>query len=186
MIKANHGNTAVMPHDTDTRNAPILGRQPLSPDHPLNDATPVNIRAIVSNMLALVQRITDLAKHESRTVPSQTGFYPIALLADASGNVLCDEAGVPVVVRAPVDVLAIAPDGISDQGGRTVLFAQPNRLVKRAEAAEHAGTSTSMLKRAEAKGELRAVKVGDRDTAYFMADLNGWMMRRILPRDEKS
>jgi hypothetical protein len=171
--------------DRDTCKDTLEDSHGLAASHPLNDDTPVNIRAIVSNMLTLLQRITNLAKHESRTVPSQTGFYPIALLADANGNVLCDEAGVPVVVRAPLDLLGIAPDGIDAQGGPTVIFAQPNRLVKRAEAAKTAATSTSTLKRAEAKGELRAVK-GDRETSYFMADLNGWMMRRILPRDDKA
>jgi hypothetical protein len=43
----------------------------------------------------------------------------------------------------------------------------------------------STLKRAEAKGELRAMKVGDRDTAYFMADLNAWMMRDMLKTKQK-
>jgi len=125
--------------------------QPLPADHPLNDATPTWVHAITRAMLSLLKRIADTAAHESKTVSSQTGFYPITLLADAKGNVLCDEGGVPVVVRAPVDVLAIASDG------RTVFFGQPNKLVKRSEAAGIAGTSTSTLKRAEANGELCAL-----------------------------
>jgi hypothetical protein len=164
-------------------NDPAFKVRPLSPAHPLDDDTPTNIHAIVSNMLALIRRITDLAKHESKTVRSETSFYPIAILANANGDVICDQDGVPVVVRAPLDVLAI---GIDEQGGRTVLFAQPNKLVKRAEAADITGMSVSALKRAEVKGELRAAKPGGRDTSYLMADLNGWMLRRILPRsDEK-
>jgi hypothetical protein len=75
------------------------------------------------------------------------------------------------VVGAPVDVLAISLNGIPFQGGRTVLFTQPNQLVKRAEAAKIAGVSTSTLKRAEVDGELRAIKVSERDTSYFMFDL---------------
>ena len=153
--------------------------QPLPADHPLNDATPTWVHAITRAMLSLLKRIADTAAHESKTVSSQTGFYPITLLANAKGDVLCDEAGVPVVVRAPVDVLAIASDG------RTVFFEQPNKLVKRSEAARIAGTHTSTIKRAEANGELRAVKVGERDTSYFMADLNGWMLKRLLPDELK-
>ena len=170
-----------MPRPRAKNNDPAFKVQPLSPVHPLEDDTPANIHAIVSNMLALLQRITDLAQHESKTVPSQTGFYPITLLAKANGDVLCDQAGAPVVVRAPLDVLAI---GIDEQGGRSVIFGQPIQLKKRAEAADIAGTSISMLKRAEANGELRAFKVGDRDTAYLTADLNGWMLRRGLPRSD--
>src|SRR3954451_11632519 len=98
-------------------NAPVFKAQPLSPDHPLDDDTPLNVYVVARSMLGLIQRITDLAKHESKTVPSQTGYYPITLLANAKGEVLCAD-GVPVVVRAPLDVLAIAPDGIDDQGGR--------------------------------------------------------------------
>ena len=90
--------------------------------HPLNDELPVRIRAIVRNML---QRITDLAKHESKAVPSATCFYPITLLAEAKGNVLCDEAGVPVIVRAPVDVPGIAQDAIGDGDDPRVVFAHP-------------------------------------------------------------
>jgi len=153
--------------------------------HPLNDDTPVRIRAIVRNMLTLLRRITDFAKHESKTVPSATGYYPITLLADAKGNVLCDEAGVPIIVRAPVDVLGIAPEGFGDDDGPRVVFVQPNQQVKRVEAAKIAATSVSTLKRAEAKGELRAVKVSERDTSYFMADLNAWVMRRTLANDRR-
>jgi len=50
-------------------------------------------------------------------------------------------------------------------------------LVKGAEGVEIAGTCVSTLKRNEVKGELRAMTVGERDTAYFMADLNAWMLR---------
>jgi hypothetical protein len=156
-----------------------IAPHPLPASHPINDPTPTWVHAVTGAMLSLLKRITDTAAHESKTVPSQTGFYPITLLADAKGNVLCDEAGVPVVVRAPVDVLAIAPDG------RTVFFAQPNKPVKRSEAAEIAGVSISTLKRAEANGELRAFKIGERDTSYLMCDLNGWMFKRLLPDDLK-
>jgi hypothetical protein len=140
----------------------------------LNDDTPVRIHAIVSAMLGLLKRITDAAAHEATTHKSVSGFYPITLLADAEGNVLCDQDAVPVVVRAPVDIMAI------DTDNRAVVFAQPNQLVKRSEAAQIAGTSTSTLKRAEGNGELRAVKISARDTSYLMADLNGWMLRRVL------
>ena len=135
----------------------------------------------MQNMLALLKRIVKLAAHEAKTVPSQTGFYPIALLANAKGDVLCDENGVPIVVRAPLDVLAI------DQtpGNRTVTFVQPNDLVKRSKAAKHAGVSVSTIKRAEANGELLATKVGERDTSYMRADLNWWMMKHLLPRDKQ-
>jgi hypothetical protein len=85
-------------------------------------------------------------------------------------------------VRAPLDVLAIAPEGIDGQGERTVVFAQPNQLKKRSDAAEIAATSVSTVKRAEARGELRAFKVGERDTSYLMADLNAWMLRHTLLR----
>jgi hypothetical protein len=147
--------------------------------HPLNDDTPVRIHAIAEAMRALMQRIAKLAAHEAKTVPSQTGVYPIALLANAEGAILSDENGVPIVVRAPVDVLAFDPTH------RTVVFAQPNQLVKRSEAAKIAGTSVSTIKRVEANGELRALKVSERDTSYLMADLNGWMLKRLLANDER-
>jgi hypothetical protein len=150
----------------------------LPQDHPINDTTPTCVHAITTNMLELIRRICQLARHEARSTPSQTGFYPITLLADAKGNVLCDEAGVPVVVRAPLDILAIN----LSPGERAVVFEQPNKMVKRSEAVRISGTSTSALKRAEAKGELRAEKVGERDTSYLMADLNGWMWKRLLRR----
>jgi hypothetical protein len=141
--------------------------------HPLDDDTPVRIHAIVSAMLGLLKRVVDTASAEAKTANSATGFHPITLLADGAGNVLCDADGVPIVVRAPVDIMAI------DTDKRTVLFAQPNQLVKRGDAAQIAATSTSTLKRAEGKGELRAVKVSTRDTSYLMADLNAWMLKRV-------
>ena len=124
-------------------------------------------------MLGLLDRLCAVAKYEAKSSPSLTGFYPITMLADASGNVLCDETGTPIVVRAPVDVLAIGPDD------RSVVFAHPNQLVKRSKAAEITSASTSTLKRAEANGQVRPIRVSERDVSYFMADLNGWIMRRL-------
>jgi hypothetical protein len=174
-----------MAHDPGKRKAPSFTVRSLSPEHPLDDDTPVRIHAIVDNMLKLLCRIVAVAKHESKTVPARTGFYPITLLANANGDVLCDETGVPVVVRAPVDVVAISLNGVPGDSGRAVIFAQPNELKKRSEAAKFAGTSVSTLKRAEAKGELRATKVGNRDTSYFMADLNAWTFKLRRKGDDK-
>jgi hypothetical protein len=159
--------------------SPSFNVRSLSPDHPLNDNTPSYIHAITRNMLGLLMRLTAMAKFASEKTPSRTGFYPITLFFNAKGDVLCDEDGVAVVAVPSWDMLAVDPkDGI-------IFIQQANQLVKRAEAAEIAGTSVSTLKRAEVSGELRAVKVSERDTSYFMADLNAWMMRDMLKTKQK-
>jgi hypothetical protein len=35
------------------------------------------------------------------------------------------------------------------------------------------------------KAKLRAIKVSDRDTSYFMADLNAWMFKRAMKGEGK-
>ena len=87
---------------------------------------------------------------------------------------MCIEDGVPIVLPSRQYVAAI------DLESRAVLFAQPNELVKRSEAARLAGVHVSTVKIAERDGELRAEKVGDRDTSYWLADLNAWMLKRAL------
>src|SRR5262249_41508185 len=148
-----------------------LKLRPLSPDHPLNDPTPTWVRALTTAMLALMRRMASVAKQEAARSASVSGWYGVTVFVKADGFLLWDKDGVPVITPAPCDVMAIDPSN------NAILFAQPNQLVKRADAAKLAATSESTLKRAEANGELRATKVGERDTSYYMADLNAWMMR---------
>ena len=164
-----------------THNAHPLKLRPLAADHPLNDPTPTWVHAVTDAMLALMRQMCQVARHEAKQTASPTGWYHVGVLVNADGMMMCDEKGVPLVVPSPQFVMAIDPT----PGNRTVVFAQPNQLVKRSEAAKIAGTSVSTIKRAEANGELRAEKVSERDTSYWMADLNGWMLRRSLANDEK-
>ena len=65
MIKANHGNTAVMPQAKTKHNAPPLKLRPLSTDHPLNDPTPTWARAVTDAMLQLMCRMADSGEARS-------------------------------------------------------------------------------------------------------------------------
>ena len=161
-----------MSHDDTKRDRPLILR-PLSADHPFNDPTPTRVHAVTEAMLALMQRMCEIARHASQQpdTSSPSGWYHVGVLVNAEGMMMCNEDGVPIVLPSPQYVAGIDPDT------RSVVFVQ---LKKRSEAAEFAGVSVSTLKRAEANGELRAEKVGDRDTSYWIADLNAWMLKRTL------
>jgi hypothetical protein len=154
------------------QDAPTIKLRPLSPDHPLNDPTPTRVHAMTDAMLVLMRRLCKSADDAAKQTPSPSGLYHVGVIVDADGMIMYDEKGVPIVLPSPQIVMAIDP------ANHAVLLAQPNELVKRSDAAKYAAVSTSTLKRAEANGELRAFKVGERDTSYWMADINGWIMRR--------
>jgi hypothetical protein len=169
-----------MTHEPAKHNGrPPLKLRPLSPDHPLNDPTPVWVRAVTKAMLKLMRRMAAVAREQATQSPSRTGLYAISVLVSAEGGLVCDCNGVPVIVPSPLEVLAVDPEKDA------VVFSQLNQLVKRAEAAKIAATSGSTLKRAEANGELRPFKVGDRDTSYLMIDLNGWIFKRAMKGEGK-
>jgi predicted DNA-binding transcriptional regulator AlpA len=111
------------------------------------------------------------ARHAARHNPTHEGIYPVALLMDAKGNVVCDERGMPVVTLVPLNVVSI--------DGRTVCFEYIEQMASPKTVASIADVHVATVNRAVKAGELpKPAQISSRRVAHHMADVRLWLAKR--------
>ena len=114
------------------------------------------------------------ARHAARHQPTNEDVYPIALLMDAKGNVVCDEQGMPVVTQVPLNVVSVE--------GRKVYFEYIEQMASPKTVASIADVHVATVNRAVRAGELpRPVQISSRRVAHHLADVRHWIARKVTP-----
>jgi predicted DNA-binding transcriptional regulator AlpA len=114
------------------------------------------------------------ARHAARHQPTNEGVYPVALLMDAKGNVVCDEQGMPVVAQVPLNVVSVE--------GRKVYFEYIEQMASPKTVASIADVHVATVNRAVRAGELpRPVQISSRRVAHHLADVRHWIARKATP-----
>jgi predicted DNA-binding transcriptional regulator AlpA len=111
------------------------------------------------------------ARHAAKHHPSQEGIYPIALLMDANGNVICDEQQKPIVTQVPLNVVALED--------RKVFFEYTEQMASPKTVASIADVHVATVNRAVKSGDLpKPAQISSRRVAHHMADVRMWLAKR--------
>ena len=115
------------------------------------------------------------ARHAARHRPTPEGIYPIALLMDAQGNLVCDEQKKPIVTLVPLNVVTL--------GDRTVYFEYIEQMASPKTVASIADVHVATVNRAVKAGELpKPAQISSRRVAHQMADVRAWLAKRSAVR----
>lgn len=111
------------------------------------------------------------ARHEARRRPTHHGLYPIALIMDGNGNVVCDDHGNPVVTLVPLTV--------ADISDRTVSFEYAEQFASPKTVAALADVHVATINRAVREGQLpKPARISSRRVAHHLADVRHWIAQR--------
>jgi len=110
------------------------------------------------------------ARHASKHHPSHEGIYPVALLMDAKGNVIC-ENDKPIVTLVPLNVVGL--------GDRSVYFEYTEQMASPKTVASIADVHVATVNRAVKSGDLpKPAQISSRRVAHHMADVRMWLAKR--------
>jgi predicted DNA-binding transcriptional regulator AlpA len=134
----------------------------------------LTMRSMACALSRLFAAMVKAARHAARHQPTNEDIYPIALLMDAKGNVICDEQGMPVVTQVPLNVVSVE--------GRKVYFEYIEQMAVATCTSAIEATVFGDVNRAVRAGELpRPVQISSRRVAHHLADVRHWIARKATP-----
>lgn len=132
---------------------------------------PDDVAEGVGRVLQVFKVMIRAARHQAKRQPAPSGIYPVTVLMDAGGDIICDDAGVPIVVIPPLAVAAT--------GDRTVEFYHPDQRLSPRQAADLAGVHKATLQRAINAGELpKPIQISSRRVVHSLTDIQDWFAKR--------
>jgi predicted DNA-binding transcriptional regulator AlpA len=132
---------------------------------------PDDVAEGVGAVMRIFQAMVGAAKRQAKCHPTHDGLYPVTVIMNASGEIMCDEAGEPLVVIPPL-TLARTSD-------TTAEFFHTEQRLSPKQAAEIAGVHKATLQRAVNGGELpKPTAISSRRVVHRLTDIQDWIAKR--------
>ena len=113
------------------------------------------------------------ARKEHRKRPSPSGFYPVTLIMDGDGNVMCGKDGRPIVVVPPLSVAGLDPNE------RSMQFYHTEQLVAPKNVAAYADVHVATVHRAVKDGDLpKPLQISSRRVGHRLLDVHASLAGR--------
>lgn len=125
----------------------------------------------MSTVMRIFQAMVDAARYQAKRRATPDGLYPVTVIMNSNGEIVCDDAGKPLVV--------IPPLALARTSDTTAEFYHPDQMLSPKEAAAIAGVHKATLQRAVNANELpKPIRISSRRVGHRLVDLQNWFAKR--------
>ena len=125
----------------------------------------------IDQVMRIFQAMGNAAQHQAKKQPTHDDLYPVTVLMNAAGEIVCDDENMPLVVIPPLTV-ACTDD-------KTVEFFHTEQMLSPKKVAAYADVHKATVQRAVINGELpKPTKISSRRVAHRLADVQDWFAKR--------
>jgi|RhiMethySRZTD1v2_1073278.scaffolds.fasta_scaffold1982819_1 predicted DNA-binding transcriptional regulator AlpA len=132
---------------------------------------PDDVADCVDQVFRILQTMVKAARHQSKKKPTHDGLYPVTVIMNGAGEIVCDDQGKPIVV--------IPPLSIARTDEKTVSFFHTEQMLSPKNVANLVDVHKATVQRAVNDGQLpKPVQISSRRVAHRLAHVQEWIANR--------
>ena len=132
---------------------------------------PDDVAESVDYIMRIFQAMMRAAQHQAKKQPAHDDLYPVTLIMNGAGEIVCDDQGMPLVVIPPLTL------AYTDE--KTVTFFHTEQRLSPKRVASLADVHVATVKRAVYDGHLpKPDRISSRRIAHRLVDVQDWLAKR--------
>jgi hypothetical protein len=125
----------------------------------------------VDYIMRIVQAMMRAAQHQAKVRPTHDGLYPVTLIMNGAGEIVCDDQNMPLVVIPPLTL------AFTDE--KTATFFHTEQRLSPKRVAAMADVHVATVRRAVYDGQLaKPDPISSRRIAHRLVDVQDWLAKR--------